>query len=325
MKKAVIIFNVILLTFVMSISVMAHEKGRKKHSQNTDAAQNINYKEKMMEFVEGISSYSKQKKPGFIIAANNTEDILTDDEKLNQAYINSIDAAGKEDIFYGADGDDVLTDLDTRNATISKLTRFKQNNKPVLSIDYCSGDNIEKCYQYNKNYGYVPFAAQSRDLDMIGDSICDENSNDILSINDAKNFLYIINMGKYKNKRQFIEDIQDTNYDCIVIDAFFNSKNNIFTEDEIESLKVKKNGGKRLVLSYMSIGEAESYRYYYEKNAPYIVCENENWEGNFVVNYWDKDWQQIIYGNDDSYTAKILDAGFDGVFLDVVDAYYYFE
>lgn len=34
---------------------------------------------------------------------------------------------------------------------------------------------------------------------------------------------------------------------------------------------------------------------------------------------------EIIYGNNNSYVKKILDAGFDGVYLDIIDAFEYFE
>ena len=37
------------------------------------------------------------------------------------------------------------------------------------------------------------------------------------------------------------------------------------------------------------------------------------------------DWQKIITENDESYQKKILDAGFDGVYLDIIDAFKYFE
>ena len=33
-------------------------------------------------------------------------------------------------------------------------------------------------------------------------------------------------------------------------------------------------------------------------------------------------WQKMMFGNDDSYIKKIINAGFDGVFLDNVEAYY---
>lgn len=103
-----------------------------------------------------------------------------------------------------------------------------------------------------------------------------------------------------------------------------------FTSADIRDLGNKSNGGKRLVVAYMSIGEAEDYRYYWnsdwETNPPsWLKGENPNWEGNFKVEYWDTNWQQIIFGNDTSYVKKILDAGFDGVYLDIIDAFEYFE
>ena len=40
---------------------------------------------------------------------------------------------------------------------------------------------------------------------------------------------------------------------------------------------------------------------------------------------WNKDWQNIIYGNENSYLNKIIDANFDGVYLDIIDAFEYYE
>ena len=59
---------------------------------------------------------------------------------------------------------------------------------------------------------------------------------------------------------------------------------------------------------------------------PYFLAEeNPDWEGNYKVKYWNTDWQNIIYGNNNAYVKKIIDAGFDGVYLDIIDAFEYFE
>ena len=34
---------------------------------------------------------------------------------------------------------------------------------------------------------------------------------------------------------------------------------------------------------------------------------------------------KIIFGNDESYLHKIIDSGFDGVYLDIIDAFEFFE
>ena len=80
----------------------------------------------------------------------------------------------------------------------------------------------------------------------------------------------------------------------------------------------------------MSIGEVEDYRYYWQAdwnttNPSWMDAENPDWPGNFKVKYWDSEWQSIIYGNDQSYLKKILNTGFDGVYLDIIDAFEYYE
>tara|TARA_Y100000782_G_C10186254_1_gene266778 strand:+ start:5809 stop:6066 length:258 start_codon:yes stop_codon:yes gene_type:complete len=57
----------------------------------------------------------------------------------------------------------------------------------------------------------------------------------------------------------------------------------------------------------------------------FLAEENPDWEGNYNVKYWNTDWQNIIYGNNDAYVKKIIDTGFDGVYLDIIDAFEYFE
>ncbi|MBN4051041.1 MAG: hypothetical protein COA82_04430 [Alkaliphilus sp.] len=75
---------------------------------------------------------------------------------------------------------------------------------------------------------------------------------------------------------------------------------------------------------------AESYREYWNAewklNKPkWLGVENPNWGGNYKVEFWNQDWQKIIFGNEDSYLSKIINLGFDGVYFDLVDAYEYFE
>jgi cysteinyl-tRNA synthetase len=80
----------------------------------------------------------------------------------------------------------------------------------------------------------------------------------------------------------------------------------------------------------MSVGEAEDYRYYWrsewKKDPPgWLDEENPEWEGNYKVHYWDTEWHSILYRSEGAYIDRILDAGFDGVYLDLIDAYEYYE
>ena len=90
-----------------------------------------------------------------------------------------------------------------------------------------------------------------------------------------------------------------------------------FSSEEIQSLN-------STVLSYISIGEAEDYRYYWENywdegDPTWLGATNPEWEGNYKVKYWDSEWQSIVFG----YIDKIMESGFNGIYLDIIDAYEY--
>jgi cysteinyl-tRNA synthetase, unknown class len=122
-------------------------------------------------------------------------------------------------------------------------------------------------------------------------------------------------------------------YDAIVIDYSRDGRDaTALSAAEVARLKVKPDGTARLVLAYMSIGEAENYRFYWKPDwndepelpgqtaAPaWRAKPNGEWGGNYAVRYWDPDWQAIIIG-EGGYLERILKAGFDGVWLDKVDS-----
>jgi len=129
------------------------------------------------------------------------------------------------------------------------------------------------------------------------------------------------------------EKIASSNYDLVVIDyaesadSEVDVEENPLTAEQVAAMKVKPDGSKRLVIAYLSIGEAENYRYYWKpewnkKPPAWKGPESKEWKGNFLVKYWDPAWQSIIYGNPGSYVDRIIAAGFDGFYLDRADAYY---
>jgi cysteinyl-tRNA synthetase len=114
--------------------------------------------------------------------------------------------------------------------------------------------------------------------------------------------------------------IARTSYDLVVID--YAGDDGPFSKAQIEQMKRKPDGSRRLVISYMSIGEAENYRPYWNKawkSQPptWLGKENRDWHGNYGVRFWEDEWQSIIF----DYAEKIVAAGFDGVYLDKVDEF----
>jgi cysteinyl-tRNA synthetase len=297
----------------------------------------IDLRQEMRGFVEGISRYAKAHRSNFIIIPQNGIELVTEDGTEtgapSAAYLDAIDGNGQEDLFYGYDDDDQATPAGDTTYLNAFLAVSKNAGNAILVTDYCSTIlKMEDSYDRNASLGYISFAADRRDLNGIPaypSPVHAENDQAIVSLGDAKNFLYLINPGNYPARADFIAAVSATNYDVVVMDLFFDD-GTPFAPGEISRLKRKANGAARLVVSYLSIGEAEDYRYYWRSDwnddePSWIDGENPDWPGNYKVRYWEKEWQDIIYGNDGSYLKRILDAGFDGAYLDIIDAFEYYE
>ena len=104
------------------------------------------------------------------------------------------------------------------------------------------------------------------------------------------------------------------------------------TKNMVRRLHETDDGKRRLVLAYIDIGEAEDYRTYWqsswepptedEPGKPdfIITTDPDGWSGNYPVAYWDKRWQNIWLGSN-GLAASLAKDGFDGIYLDWVEAY----
>ena len=309
-----------------------------KNNSKNPLPENMDYKIEMRKFVQNISVYAKNINPKFVIIPQNGANLVSTTGKetgsAEISYINAIDGIGQEDLVYGYNNDDEATPSEDKEWLEIFLNMAKNNGTvKIMVTDYCSTHyKINDSYSKNNANGYISYAANHRELDNISNypsPIYNENTENITNLQNAKNFLYLINTDEvYPSSQAFINAVSNTNYDYIIMDLFYDGEE--FTPSQIEQLKHKANGAERLVICYISIGEAENYRYYwrpywYSGTPSFIEKENPDWEGNFIVRYWDSKWQSIIYGNNNSYIKKILDTGFDGAYLDIIDAFEYYE
>ncbi len=303
----------------------------------TGLPEDLDARQEMRDFVIGISTYAKGITPGFAVITQNGIELITEDGEsdgtLHAAYLAAVDGHGQEDLFYGYNKDNRATPSSESSYLREYLDLSRDAGKAILVTDYCwTESKVDDSYDQNQTAGYVSFAADERDLNQIPGyptPVFNEHSNDVTALGQVQNFLYLIDPEKFDTKADFIAAVAATNYDMLIMDLFFHDGEE-FSTSEIAQLKVKSNGGWRMVVAYMSIGEAEDYRYYWQaewddSRPDWMDGENPSWPGNYKVRYWDSDWQDIIYGNDDSYLKKILDAGFDGVYLDIIDGFEYYE
>ncbi|NOQ75407.1 MAG: glycoside hydrolase, end-alpha-1,4-polygalactosaminidase [Crocinitomix sp.] len=147
---------------------------------------------------------------------------------------------------------------------------------------------------------------------------------------EVSTFMYQI---QHLDDNTEIDELAATDYDMLIVEPGFN-----FTESPydinylVDNLKTKSNGDNRILLAYIDIGQAEDYRTYWEDDwvAPtvnasgspdfLVTIDPDGWSGNYPVAYWDTLWQNI-WLKDGGLIDQITAYGFDGVYLDWVEAY----
>jgi cysteinyl-tRNA synthetase len=281
--------------------------------------------EKMQDFIISISNYARGIESDFIIIPQNGVELAyngTDPaEGLNETYMNAIDGFGVEELFYNGS-----YSMDSERLP---LLRELKLSKKIMVAEYVKDNNdVADAINLNFNEGFICFPRTSTNYDYlhIPDSTPFSNSKDILTLTDAQNYLYLISTDNFQSKQDMITAISATNFDVVLIDLFFEEAE--LTSTEVAQLKTKANGGKRLAIAYMNVGSAEKFRYYWKNSwglhhPLWIKRKYEGYDDEFWVKFWESDWQKIIYGNDNSYTKRIINAGFDGAYLDNVEGYYF--
>lgn len=280
---------------------------------------------RMQELVINISDYARIVDPNFMVIPQNGVELgfkgMDPQEGLHEDYLDAIDGFGVEELFYNGEYAPDQERLDMINQL--------QKEKTILVSEYLlNNENVAHAYSENESRGFLCFPRTSDNYhyQMIPETVAHENTDDIFEFEQARNYLYLISTDRFDSKAGMISAISATNFDAVIIDLFFEDQ--ILTCADLEQLKVKANGAKRLVIAYMNIGSAEDYRYYWKQSwglhhPSWLKRKYDGYNDEYWVEFWNYQWQEIIYGNDDSYTKKILDAGFDGVYLDNVEAYYF--
>ncbi|MCJ8342489.1 MAG: endo alpha-1,4 polygalactosaminidase [Cetobacterium sp.] len=277
-------------------------------------------KTKMKELIEQIRDQSDQR----ILITQNGSDIYFNNRKLDYNFLKIIDGVSQESLFFGMKGLNEETTKDSKRYILKNLIDIRKVGKPVFSINYSNKKNLRyKILKNTERYRFIGEAVPSYSANSIFEPLQKSSLENIYSLNQVKNFLYLLNPEKFKSLDDYYRALKNTDFDLLIIEPSLNGK--FFIKQQINSLKIRKNGKRRLVIAYFSIGEAENYRYYWKiswnKNKPnWIIKENPIWKGNFIVKYWDIEWKNIIK----NYQNILNEIDVDGYYLDTIDTYQQF-
>ena len=97
------------------------------------------------------------------------------------------------------------------------------------------------------------------------------------------------------------------NYPVVILDP------DLYSREDMAHLR----GQGTLSLGYLNIGEAETYRWFYEDVDPaWILGDNPNWAGHQYIDAREEGWQDLIVNR---VASSIVSKEFDGLFLDMAD------
>lgn len=307
----------ILVVFVILILAMSVTSA-KSSTSSTPAKQ-------MVQLLTDIKSYSKSRSTNFILLGNGASSLMS---KYPQLF-NTLDGLMVESMFYGGGmKEDVLTSKTDTNYHKKLLKLPLQRNFPVFNLDYChSSGKIRDAYQKANSLGIIESVSSRWELDIPYGMKLTEKPVICRNLKAVKSFLVMLNPGRYGSAKKYIDALAATRQDMLIIDLYFGGKP--LTKQQVKRLKTRADGKRRLVLAYMSVGEAETYRPYWKKawsSKPpaWLSKVNKDW-GSYRVKYWNPQWKSILYGSSSSYLDMIMAASFDGVFIDTIDAYTFFE
>lgn len=294
------------------------------------------YRIDMRRLVQRMSAYAKGVNPAFRVLAQDGLELLTETGSsvapVSTAYVAALDGVGQEDVFYGQPLENLPTTGAIRNELLPLLDTAHANRLSVLVTDYAwSPAYVDDAHARCAARGYLSFCAETRALDSVPAYPAAPfglNARAITTPGAAANFLYLLDTARYKTRDAYLAALRAAGHDLLIIDPAYEDGD--LTAEEVTSLKVKPQGGTRLVMAYLSIGQAEDYRFYWRPEwdatpPDWLLEPDPDWPGNYYVRYWDSGWHDVLFGHASAALDRIQAAGFDGVYLDKVDAFEHFE
>jgi len=202
------------------------------------------------------------------------------------------------------------------------INHYNENNCDRVYLDYM---NI-----YNKDLSFICEDAELKKYVHYneGSDTYDSTASDLLAA--AYTWMYQI---QGLDEDGAVNALAASNYPLLVLEPGHNFSDSIYpTAAIVSALHRTPDDQPRLLLAYIDIGQAEDYRDYWgtdwvapTANQPgtpdfLITIDPDGWSGNYPVAYWRQKWKDIWLGGH-GIIASLAAFGFDGIYLDWVEAY----
>ncbi len=302
----------------------------------------LDYREEMRRFVQSIGKFARKYRRDFQVLPINGLELLVkinsaDEDVRNPArtYMRSINGIVQEGLFYGIPEIGKPTDEKRRERLLPLARMAKKTGLKVLVVDYAKApETVDAARRLAAKEGFVFFGTPLRGTEITAVPAYPrrpygESANSVVSLNSINNFLVLRETSGFGQVDEFALKMHENNFDLIVVDVF-HSLDEPLSPRAVETLKYKKLGAKRLVFAYVDISSAATDDYFWKNNwregSPrWIGAPVPSDPDRFFVQYWHPEWRKIITGDTNSYIYGIIRQGFDGVILDGMENFRFFE
>jgi endo-alpha-1,4-polygalactosaminidase (GH114 family) len=302
-----------------------------------------NHHEYLRDIVIGLADYARKRDKHFNIVLLGGEDLLKRSKRevlldqmqlpLEEVAKGAVKPAGiiRESMVNATDGL-ILTSSNCGGHFLNKTDRAQFSKRAVrlMFLANCQDEKkqqaVQKQAMVSKLVPLTPAMWRKGRPEVPHTRPINENIDNVRDLRQVKNGMIIGSTDGYDSLDSYLEDLRGSNYDMIVIDAFFHDKAPL-QKKIVETLRYKNVGSRRLVFALMNVSLATPNKFYW----------NTDWrpgdpawlrpdglttvDGVFLTEYWNNTWKEIL----GQYFVSIMDMGYDGIVLEGLEANWYFD
>lgn len=234
----------------------------------------------------------------------------------------------KEELRKAADVRRAAERLERQRRLLYAVDALRAQGRTILSIENCKTQkDVDAAYKGAARDRVLTYAAvNDEDLTRLQKGHPrNENAQPVTAITGARNWMPLLRADRFGNKAEWLMAMEGTNHDAMLIDVSHRGSDPL-TKDEVKRLRFKELGAPRLMLAVLPLGKAYDWRWYWKKgweagNPAFLFAPDSDEPGSFITEMSDPQWKELL----GKYIAGIMDLGFDGVVLDDLDTYLWFE
>jgi endo-alpha-1,4-polygalactosaminidase (GH114 family) len=311
-----------------------------------------NHRDFMREIVWRVAAAAKKSNPHFIVLVRNAPELLITEKRewtwasyrdpdgaaagkyapigsVQRRYLKYIDGMLIDGLYYGHDSYGAQTNqADTQRLTQAAKALTNEGRR-VLTIEYA-----EEKAKVAQALSLTAKAKTLSYIDQDGDKRLGripkthpvaENPDHITAFDAVRDWLPMFHSESFPSRDAWVQAMAATNYDLLLVHPFWRGQESL-TKDDVAQLKFKALGTQRLVMATLPVGRASDAAWYWKPewamgDPAFLKTPSPDDPSQWIIEYWADDWKAIIAKE----LAGLMSLGFDGILLDQIDAYLYFE